>query len=85
VTKLFFLCIFSAVNKRSAFENIDQSQGGNSEEGFKANEKLIIIKGSEKLFYVLLPYITTLCSQVVFHNVPHLSHGQQKSGTKSTS
>jgi hypothetical protein len=28
--------------------------------------------------------LSTLCSQVFFHNVPHFSLGQQKSGTKST-
>ncbi len=29
--------------------------------------------------------LSTLCSHVVFHNVPHFSRGRQKSGTKSTS
>ncbi len=29
--------------------------------------------------------LSTLCSQIVFHNVPHFSRRWQKSGTKSTS
>jgi hypothetical protein len=28
--------------------------------------------------------LSTLCSQVVFHNVPHFSRRRQKSGIKST-
>jgi hypothetical protein len=29
--------------------------------------------------------LSTLCSHVVFHNIPHIFRGWQKSGTKSTS
>ncbi len=29
--------------------------------------------------------LSTLCSHVVFHNIPHFSRGRQKSGTQSTS
>jgi hypothetical protein len=36
------------------------------------------------IFMSFCRILPTLCSQVVFHNVPHFSRGWQKSGTKST-
>ncbi len=41
-----------------------------------------------KLTYLFMSFcriLSTLCSHVVFHNIPHIFRGWQKSGTKSTS
>ncbi len=64
-----FLFNISVINVRKCVQNVCQ----------------IFVRLCAKLFMSFCRILSTLCSQVIFPNVPHLSRGQQKSGTKSRS
>jgi hypothetical protein len=46
--------------------------------------ELIEIWINNSFFMSFCLILSTLCSEIVFHNVPHFSCGRQKSGTKIT-
>jgi hypothetical protein len=64
-------------------KNLDERRGG--KKGLRMLKKRGEDKERVKNFMSFCPILSTLCSLVVFHNVPHLSCRQRKSGTKSTS
>ncbi len=51
---------------------------------FRQSCELFLVLRSLIFFMSFCRILSSLCSHVVFHIVPHFSRGRQKSGTKST-
>jgi hypothetical protein len=53
-------------------------------EGAKIMSRIFLNSGTLIVIMSFCRILSTLYSEVIFHNVPHFSRGRQKSGTKST-